>query len=146
MKADKLKQTGTNRAPQQALPGNGACRLKDFNFLWLSGPQISPSLVMGSRQQMKEKSASGSIIHRAIDSVRTFMDCGGAVITEATAGNPKLKGLVYVAVFAPDPDLERFMAKRTSAFTSKINASHAWIRLQDGPDSQTIETAAARIK
>jgi pimeloyl-ACP methyl ester carboxylesterase len=27
---------------------------------------------------------------------------GGAVITEAGAGNPKVKGLVYVAAFAPD--------------------------------------------
>src|SRR5689334_7632746 len=27
---------------------------------------------------------------------------GGAVITEAAAGNPKVKGLVYVAAFAPD--------------------------------------------
>src|SRR6476660_4294642 len=27
---------------------------------------------------------------------------GGAVITDAAAGNPKVKGLVYVAAFAPD--------------------------------------------
>lgn len=39
---------------------------------------------------------------------------GGAVITEAGAGNPKVKGLVYVAAFAPDVDealnglIERF--------------------------------------
>src|SRR6266404_5779442 len=115
MKADKLKQTGTNQTPQQALPGSGVGRLKDFNFCWPSGSQISPSLVMGSRQQMKEKSAIISVIHRAIDSVITFMDRGGAVITEATAGNPKLKRLVYAAVFAPDADWERFMAKRMSA-------------------------------
>jgi len=93
MKADKLKQTGTNQTPQQALPGIGAGRLMDFNFRWHSGSQISPSLVMGSRQQMKEKSGIIGVIHRAIHSAITFMDCGGAVITEATAGNPKLKRL-----------------------------------------------------
>jgi pimeloyl-ACP methyl ester carboxylesterase len=41
---------------------------------------------------------------------------GGAIITEAGAGNPKVKGLVYVAAFAPDAGetlnslIERFSA------------------------------------
>ena len=58
---------------------------------------------------------------------------GGAVITEAGAGNPKVKGLVYVAAFAPDVGetlnklIERFSASPLGAAVVPDSAGFLFI-------------------
>jgi pimeloyl-ACP methyl ester carboxylesterase len=47
----------------------------------------------------------------------------GTIISEA-GNDPKVSALVYVAARAPDPGLERFLAKRMNATTIELKSSH----------------------
>ena len=47
---------------------------------------------------------------------------------------------------AINPDLERFMAERMSAFTSEINASHVGFISKTAEIAMTIESAASQIE
>lgn len=58
---------------------------------------------------------------------------GGAVITEAAAGNPRVKALVYIAAFAPDEDeplgglIERFSPSPLGAAVEPDSAGFLFI-------------------